>query len=80
MFTKGRVIGGTWRRDAADQPLQLTDQQGNAIELTPGKTWIELPARRASPTSCTDPEGPAYGFGRPVLQNCWHVGCARLLD
>ena len=46
MFTKGKVVGGTWRRDAADQPLQLTDPQGNAIELTPGKTWVELPARR----------------------------------
>lgn len=44
VFTKGRVVGGTWRRDAVDQQLQLTDQQGTAIELTPGKTWIELPS------------------------------------
>jgi predicted small lipoprotein YifL len=43
VFTKGRVIGGTWRRDAANLPYGLTDLQGHPIELTPGKTWIELP-------------------------------------
>jgi Protein of unknown function (DUF3048) N-terminal domain/Protein of unknown function (DUF3048) C-terminal domain len=44
VFTKGKVVGGTWRRDAADQPYQLTDERGAPIELTPGKTWIELPS------------------------------------
>jgi hypothetical protein len=43
IFTKGRVIGGTWRRDDPSLPYGLTDLQGHPIELTPGKTWIELP-------------------------------------
>jgi hypothetical protein len=43
VFTKGRVIGGTWRREAADHGYILTDQSGDPIELTPGKTWVELP-------------------------------------
>ena len=43
IFTKGRVIGGTWRRDAASLPYGLQDAQGKPIKLTPGKTWIELP-------------------------------------
>ena len=44
VFTKGKVVGGTWRRDAADQQLQLTDAaRAPPIELTPGQTWIELP-------------------------------------
>jgi hypothetical protein len=37
------VIGGSWRREAADHGYILTDQSGDPIELTPGKTWVELP-------------------------------------
>lgn len=45
VFTAGRLVRGTWTRaDRLDQ-FTLLDDQGNPIELTPGRTWIELPRR-----------------------------------
>ena len=42
VFTQGRIIGGTWQRDAPEQPWRLTSADGQPILLTPGTTWVEL--------------------------------------
>jgi hypothetical protein len=47
VFSKGKVVGGTWTRDAVERPLVLKDVAGRVIELTPGKTWVELPVSGA---------------------------------
>ncbi len=44
VFTDGKVIRGTWSRPDANQPGQLLDAAGAPILLTPGSTWVELPA------------------------------------
>lgn len=43
VYTDGGVVWGRWSRPAEDQPASLTDVAGNAILLTPGTTWVELP-------------------------------------
>ncbi len=43
VLTLGRVIAGTWTRDAADEKPILTDENGDLITLTPGRTWVLLP-------------------------------------
>jgi hypothetical protein len=43
VFSQGEVIEGRWVRPDATQPAQLLDGNGNVIELTPGRTWVELP-------------------------------------
>lgn len=44
VFTDGKVITGTWTRPTKEQPAQLRDATGLEIKLTPGSTWVELPA------------------------------------
>jgi hypothetical protein len=44
VFTNGRVITGTWTRPDKAQPMKLVDANGKPIALTPGNTWVELPA------------------------------------
>jgi Protein of unknown function (DUF3048) N-terminal domain/Protein of unknown function (DUF3048) C-terminal domain len=43
VLTAGNLITGTWKRETADKPATLTDTSGKTIELTPGRTWVELP-------------------------------------
>ncbi len=43
VFTGGNVVHGTWERAARTDPFSLIDDDGNPIELTPGRTFIELP-------------------------------------
>ena len=43
VFSKGRVIGGTWERAAVNDRCILKDAQGTEIKLTRGRTWVELP-------------------------------------
>jgi hypothetical protein len=38
----GKVVEGTWRRDAAGSPVQLLGADGKPVPLHPGRTWIEL--------------------------------------
>ncbi|NLV56884.1 MAG: DUF3048 domain-containing protein [Acidimicrobiales bacterium] len=38
----GRLIGARWERADAGSPLTLVDDEGAAVTLTPGRTWIEL--------------------------------------
>jgi hypothetical protein len=43
VFTNGRVVQGTWTRRDVEAPMKLTATDGKPIELTPGRTWVELP-------------------------------------
>lgn len=42
VFTADGVVEGTWAKEEHGSPILLSDGEGNAIELAPGKTWIEL--------------------------------------
>ena len=42
VLSAGRVIQGTWTRTDRLQPFTLTDATGHVIELTPGRTFVEL--------------------------------------
>ena len=43
VFSGGNYVHGTWSRPDRRQPYTLTDDDGNPIELTPGRTFVELP-------------------------------------
>lgn len=40
VFTNGKVIKGTWKRNSDNEPNLLFDENGNEIVLNQGKTWI----------------------------------------
>ncbi len=42
VFTDGKRIDGTWTRATLADVAILTDSSGNVIQLTPGRTWVEL--------------------------------------
>lgn len=42
VFTGGRMISGTWTRADRLAPFSFTDDSGAPIQLTPGRTFIEL--------------------------------------
>lgn len=42
VFTDGRWVAGTWSRPDRLATFTLTDADGEVIELTPGRTWVEL--------------------------------------
>ena len=41
-FSDGKVVHGKWTRDERLQPYTLTADNGAPIQLTPGRTWVEL--------------------------------------
>jgi hypothetical protein len=43
VFTGGQYVEGTWSRADRRAPFTLTDADGSIIEMTPGRTFIELP-------------------------------------
>jgi hypothetical protein len=43
VFAGGTMQHGTWTRADRTQPFTLTDDAGNVMKLTPGRTFIELP-------------------------------------
>jgi len=43
VFINGREVKGHWERPDKDHGAKLTDAAGKEIELTPGRTWVELP-------------------------------------
>jgi hypothetical protein len=43
IFTGGTMVHGTWTRNDRLEPFKLTDDLGFLVELTPGRTFIELP-------------------------------------
>ncbi|MDH3679129.1 MAG: DUF3048 domain-containing protein [Acidimicrobiia bacterium] len=42
VFTDGKKLVGTWTRPTLRSVATLTTDTGDVIELTPGRTWIEL--------------------------------------
>lgn len=42
VFTGGVMVTGTWQRGSRTDPFTLLDASGVIIELTPGRTWVEL--------------------------------------
>jgi hypothetical protein len=43
ILTGGRLVKGTWSRPAIGDVTTYTDSAGHAIQLAPGRTWVELP-------------------------------------
>lgn len=43
----GKRYEGTWRKSAADAPLELLDADGDPFPLKPGATWLHLPSSTA---------------------------------
>ncbi len=41
-FSDGKVVHGKWTRDDRLKPYTLTADNGDPIQLTPGRTWVEL--------------------------------------
>jgi hypothetical protein len=54
VFTGGNYIHGTWTRNDIHDPVALVADDGNIIQLQPGRTFIELPRQNS-----TLPLGPA---------------------
>lgn len=52
VFSGGHLVVGTWTRASVTDPWTLTDNTGQAILLTPGRTWVEL--ARASRLAIVD--------------------------
>lgn len=49
LFHGGRLVRGTWRKEALDAPLELTNKQGD-LAVPAGRVWIELvPAAGGDP-------------------------------
>jgi hypothetical protein len=42
VFRNGKVVEGTWQRDAVEDPFRLLDRGGDELALAPGQTWVEL--------------------------------------
>jgi hypothetical protein len=45
VFSDGKAIQGTWKREFNLFPIEFYDNDGDVIELRPGNTWIELAER-----------------------------------
>ncbi len=43
VFTDGKLIRGRWSRPTKTDVTVYTDENGDVIKLTPGRTWIALP-------------------------------------
>jgi hypothetical protein len=43
VFSGGSYVHGTWTRDDRLKPYTLTADDGTPIQLTPGRTFVELP-------------------------------------
>ncbi len=43
VFSGGSYVHGTWERDDRLQPFTLKADDGTVIQLTPGRTFVELP-------------------------------------
>lgn len=39
----GKHIDGTWKQDSIDSQTMFFDDEGNAVELKPGKTFVDVP-------------------------------------
>lgn len=43
IFTEGRLIRGSWQKPSADAVTNYFDQNGDPLEILPGRVWVELP-------------------------------------
>ena len=50
IFAEGRVMEGTWERDAVDEPFRLFDGDGNPAVVPPGIPWISVFPQERPPT------------------------------
>ncbi len=48
VFTRGRVIEGTWERSSENPEWKFVDDDGAVIPLAPGSTWVLLAAGEGS--------------------------------
>ncbi|MFW6090886.1 MAG: DUF3048 domain-containing protein [Actinomycetota bacterium] len=46
-LTGGSSVTGNWSKGGIDEPFELRTDSGEALELAPGNTWVELPAPSA---------------------------------
>jgi hypothetical protein len=42
VFGEGRVMAGTWIREASDETFSLVDSRGDTIPVPPGQSWISI--------------------------------------
>lgn len=42
IFMDGRVVSGTWEREAAADPFVLTTEDGEQLTVPPGRPWISV--------------------------------------
>lgn len=42
VFSQGKYVQGTWSRADNRSPWVLKDEDGSPIDLSPGRTWVEL--------------------------------------
>ncbi len=54
VFTRGRMIEGTWTRSAESPSWNLTTPEGAVIPLAPGPTWVLLAAGQHSMFATAD--------------------------
>jgi hypothetical protein len=47
----GRSVTGTWSKAGVNEPFQLRTESGDPLFLSPGNTWVELPAPSAGVTT-----------------------------
>ena len=50
IFAEGRVMEGTWERDAVEEPFRLFDADGNPAVVPPGIPWISVFPQERSAT------------------------------
>jgi len=43
IFTEGKLIRGSWSKPKPNSVTQYRDQNGNPVQLLPGRVWVELP-------------------------------------
>jgi hypothetical protein len=42
-FNRGRYVVGTWRKGKVQEPFEFTLEDGSALKIAPGQTFVELP-------------------------------------
>jgi hypothetical protein len=46
-FHGGKMVSGSWRKGAVNQPFRFTLKDGSALKMAPGQTYVELADRDA---------------------------------
>ncbi|NDL59673.1 DUF3048 domain-containing protein [Phytoactinopolyspora mesophila] len=50
-FTGGFSVTGTWTKDGANDPFEFRTDSATELALSPGNTWVELPALSVTVTA-----------------------------